>query len=42
VLEHRAVLDALRSGDAEEAVRILDQHRAHAVAALAEMLRDQP
>jgi DNA-binding GntR family transcriptional regulator len=41
VLEHRAVLDALRSGDAEEAVRILDQHRAHAVAALAEMLRDQ-
>lgn len=39
VLEHRAVLDALRSGDAEEAVRLLDQHRAHAVAALADMLQ---
>lgn len=39
VLEHRAVLDALRSGAAEEAVRLLDQHRAHAVAALADMLQ---
>jgi len=39
VLEHRAVLDALRGGAAEEAVRLLDQHRAHAVAALADMLQ---
>jgi DNA-binding GntR family transcriptional regulator len=39
VLEHRAVLDALRSGAADEAVRILDEHRAHAVAALADMLQ---
>lgn len=39
VLEHRAVLEALRSGAADEAVRILDQHRAHAVAALADMLQ---
>ena len=36
--EHRAVLDALRSGEVDEAVRLLDGHRAHAVAALAEML----
>jgi DNA-binding GntR family transcriptional regulator len=36
--EHHAVLDAVRTGAAEEAVRLLDEHRAHAVASLAEML----
>lgn len=34
VHEHRAVLDALRDGDAEQAVQRLDEHRAHAVSAL--------
>ncbi|MFE0102020.1 GntR family transcriptional regulator [Streptomyces sp. NPDC059009] len=34
VHEHRGVLDALRAGDTETAVRLLDEHRAHAVAAL--------
>ncbi|HZX38990.1 MAG TPA: GntR family transcriptional regulator [Streptomyces sp.] len=38
VHEHRAVLDALREGDTEEAVRRLDKHRAHAVTALREVL----
>lgn len=36
--EHRAVVAALRAGDAEEAVRLLDLHREHAVAALREIL----
>lgn len=36
IAEHRALLDALRGHDAEEAVRVLDAHRAHAVAALDE------
>ena len=38
VHEHPAVLDALRVGDAEAAVRWLDKHRAHAVSALGEVL----
>jgi DNA-binding GntR family transcriptional regulator len=37
--EHRAVLDALRAGAVEQAVRLLDEHRAHAVAALEETLQ---
>ncbi|MCZ0978505.1 GntR family transcriptional regulator [Streptomyces diastatochromogenes] len=38
VREHRAVLSALRHGDEDAAVRRLDEHRAHAVAALREVL----
>ncbi|MFD7879500.1 GntR family transcriptional regulator [Streptomyces sp. NPDC059766] len=38
--EHRMVLDALRAGQVEEAVRLLDEHRGHAVAALEGILRD--
>ncbi|MEU7900716.1 GntR family transcriptional regulator [Nonomuraea sp. NPDC049152] len=38
VTEHRAVLDALRAGDAGAAVLRLDEHRAHAVAALSTVL----
>ncbi|MFI1660012.1 GntR family transcriptional regulator [Streptomyces sp. NPDC020472] len=38
VREHRAVISALRHGDEESAVRRLDEHRAHAVAALREVL----
>ncbi|AXK31975.1 GntR family transcriptional regulator [Streptomyces armeniacus] len=38
VREHHAVIEALRAGDAETAVRWLDEHRAHAVAALREVL----
>jgi DNA-binding GntR family transcriptional regulator len=38
VHEHRAVVDALRDGDAEGAVRWLDGHRAHAVTALEDVL----
>ncbi|MDT0309569.1 GntR family transcriptional regulator [Streptomyces sp. DSM 44917] len=38
VAEHRAVLAALRAGDAEAAVRRLDHHRAGAVAALGAVL----
>jgi len=34
VREHRAILAALHGGDVEEAVRLLDAHRTHAVAAL--------
>ncbi|MFF0224152.1 GntR family transcriptional regulator [Streptomyces sp. NPDC004629] len=37
VREHHAILAALR-GDAEDAVRLLDEHRANAVTALREML----
>lgn len=37
VREHRAILAALR-GDAEDAVRLLDEHRGNAVAALRDML----
>jgi DNA-binding GntR family transcriptional regulator len=36
--EHHAVLAALRAADAEEALRLLDEHRAHAVEALELML----
>lgn len=36
--EHEAVLEALRDGAVEKAVRLLDEHRAHAVAALENML----
>lgn len=36
--EHRTVLEALRDGDVEGAVRRLDEHRAHAVSALREVL----
>lgn len=39
VREHRAILDALRRGEAGEAVRLLDEHRAHAIAVLEKMLR---
>ncbi|MEV7570918.1 GntR family transcriptional regulator [Streptomyces tanashiensis] len=38
VREHRAVISALRRGDEEATVRWLDEHRAHAVAALREVL----
>ncbi|CAM5269322.1 GntR family transcriptional regulator [Streptomyces tanashiensis] len=38
VREHRAVISALRQGDEEATVRWLDEHRAHAVAALREVL----
>ncbi|MFG3040814.1 GntR family transcriptional regulator [Streptomyces sp. NPDC048330] len=38
VHEHRAVLSALRAGDTDTVVRHLDDHRAHAVAALREVL----
>jgi DNA-binding GntR family transcriptional regulator len=36
--EHGAVLDALRAGAVEEAVRLLDHHRAQAVRSLTEVL----
>jgi DNA-binding GntR family transcriptional regulator len=39
VREHRTILDALRSGEAEDAVRFLDDHRLHAVTALETTLR---
>ncbi|MER6097981.1 GntR family transcriptional regulator [Streptomyces sp. NPDC001728] len=38
VREHRAVISALRQGDEEATVRWLDEHRAHAVAALRAVL----
>ncbi|WP_055602292.1 GntR family transcriptional regulator [Streptomyces aureus] len=38
VREHRAVISALRHGDEAATVRWLDEHRAHAVAALREVL----
>ncbi|MBD0708776.1 MULTISPECIES: GntR family transcriptional regulator [unclassified Streptomyces] len=38
VREHRAVISALRHGDEDAVVRWLDEHRAHAVAALHEVL----
>ncbi|MGH4030103.1 GntR family transcriptional regulator [Actinomycetota bacterium Odt1-20B] len=38
VHEHRGMLDALRAGDTETAVRLLDEHRAHAVAALRDVI----
>jgi DNA-binding GntR family transcriptional regulator len=40
--EHRAALAALRAGDADEAVRVLDVHRAHAVTALEHLMTEQP
>ncbi|MEU3554248.1 GntR family transcriptional regulator [Streptomyces fragilis] len=36
--EHHAVLDALRAGDTDEALRLLDRHRAHAVTRLERVL----
>jgi DNA-binding GntR family transcriptional regulator len=39
VWEHRAILDALRNGETDDAVRLLDEHRVNAVTALQEMLR---
>ncbi|MGW0119673.1 GntR family transcriptional regulator [Streptomyces sp. NPDC003327] len=38
VREHRAVISALANGDDDAAVHWLDEHRAHAVAALREVL----
>ncbi|MEU6752719.1 GntR family transcriptional regulator [Spirillospora sp. NPDC046719] len=38
--EHRAALAALRAGDADEAVRVLDVHRAHAVTALEHLMAE--
>lgn len=38
IREHRAVISALRHGDEEATVRWLDEHRAHAVSALREVL----
>ncbi|MFZ3555259.1 MULTISPECIES: GntR family transcriptional regulator [unclassified Streptomyces] len=42
LVEHRAVLDALREGRTEDAVRLLDGHREHAVAALEGLLGEGP
>jgi DNA-binding GntR family transcriptional regulator len=39
--DHRAILAALRAGDAEEAVRLLDGHRENAVAAIRRMLGEE-
>ncbi|MEV0118212.1 GntR family transcriptional regulator [Streptomyces sp. NPDC050844] len=41
VHEHRAIVEALRAGDVETAVRHLDEHRAHAVDTLREILEAQ-
>lgn len=38
--EHRSIVAALRAGETDRAVRELDQHREHAVAALAKRLAD--
>ena len=38
--EHRSIVEALRSGDVDRAVRELDEHRGHAIAALTERLDD--
>ncbi|MGI5328241.1 GntR family transcriptional regulator [Actinomadura nitritigenes] len=38
--EHSAALAALRAGDADEAVRVLDVHRAHAVTALEHLMAE--
>jgi len=38
--EHRSIVAALRAGDVERAVHELDEHRGHAVAALADRLDD--
>lgn len=37
IAEHHAALDALRRRDVDEALRVLDLHRAHAVAALEDL-----
>ncbi|WP_067465857.1 GntR family transcriptional regulator [Actinomadura macra] len=42
IAEHRATLDALRHRDTDEALRILDLHRAHAVSALEHLLPGHP
>lgn len=36
--EHRSIAEALRSGDVDRAIKELDEHRGHAIAALAERL----
>ncbi|MFC6886465.1 MULTISPECIES: GntR family transcriptional regulator [Actinomadura] len=41
IAEHRALLELLRRRDADATVRLLDEHRAHAVTAL-EQLMDAP
>jgi DNA-binding GntR family transcriptional regulator len=38
--EHRAILRAIRAGDAEAAVRLSDAHRHHALASLGTLLSD--
>jgi DNA-binding GntR family transcriptional regulator len=38
--EHRSIVEALRSGDVDRAVRELDQHRHHAVIALEQRLAE--
>ncbi|MGD6741783.1 GntR family transcriptional regulator [Streptomyces sp. BH106] len=39
--EHRAVLEALGAGQGDEVVRLLDQHREHAVSALDRILAER-
>jgi DNA-binding GntR family transcriptional regulator len=39
--EHRAILAAVRAGDAEQAVALLDEHRTHAVEHLRGLLAAQ-
>ncbi|MGH3423552.1 MAG: GntR family transcriptional regulator [Nocardioidaceae bacterium] len=38
--EHRALIAAVRAGDTEETLRILDEHRRHAIEALRPVLED--
>lgn len=38
--EHRSIVDALRNADVDRAIKELDEHRGHAVAALAGRLTD--
>jgi DNA-binding GntR family transcriptional regulator len=38
--EHRSIVAALRAGETDRAVRELDQHREHAVEALAKRIAD--
>jgi DNA-binding GntR family transcriptional regulator len=40
VREHRAILDALHAGNVDAAVALLDAHRAHAVAALEQVIHE--
>ncbi|WP_406349321.1 GntR family transcriptional regulator [Streptomyces sp. NBC_00144] len=39
--EHRSILEALGAGQGDEAVRLLDQHREHAVSALDRLLAER-